>query len=80
MASAVEWVYSAGTSWAPLDQYTQSMIEALFSRNAASWVHSSPSFGNQPVFIDTAELILMYSGCAYTIARRMVPNRSSKRR
>ena len=68
--ASVEWVYNAGSAWTPLDQYTQTSIEALWSRNAASWIQNCPSFGGASVFIDTTRLILMWSGYAYTIARR----------
>lgn len=68
--AAIEWVYNAGSAWAPLDRYTQQTIEALWSQNGASWIQSSPSFGGHSVFIDTSQLILMCSGYSYTIARR----------
>ncbi|KAI8138115.1 hypothetical protein BJV82DRAFT_632649 [Fennellomyces sp. T-0311] len=68
--ATVQWVYSAGSSWAPLDQYTQQSIEALWSHNACCWLNSSPSFGGHAVFIDTSELTITCSGYAYTIARR----------
>ncbi|ORY96342.1 hypothetical protein BCR43DRAFT_418181, partial [Syncephalastrum racemosum] len=63
-----EWVYNAGSSWAPLDQYTQSKIESLWFSHGACWI-ASPSFGGTTVYVDTADLILMCSGYAYTIAR-----------
>lgn len=76
--SGFEWVYNAGSSWAPLDQYTQHTIERLWSCNGASWV-SSPSFGGQQIYIDTSEMSLVISGYSYTIARRQ-PRRQQQTR
>ncbi|KAI9256654.1 hypothetical protein BDA99DRAFT_516992 [Phascolomyces articulosus] len=76
----VQWVYTSGSNWTPLDQYTQQSIEVLWCQNACSWIHSSPSFGGQAVFVDAAELTITHCGCAYTIARRYEKQRTYNRR
>ena len=76
----VQWVYSSGSNWTPLDQYTQQSIEALWSQNSCSWIYSSPSFGGQAVFVDAADLTITHSGYAYTIARRYEKQRIYHRR
>ncbi|KAI9315702.1 hypothetical protein BX666DRAFT_1958282, partial [Dichotomocladium elegans] len=70
MNDTIEWVYNAGSSWAPLDSYTQQTIEVLWSQNGATWIQSSPSFGGNSIFIDTSQLILTCSGHSFHIARR----------
>ncbi|KAI9321454.1 hypothetical protein BX666DRAFT_982446 [Dichotomocladium elegans] len=65
-----EWVYNAGSAWAPLDHYTQNAVETLWNRNSATWIQSSPTFSGHPVFIDTSRMILICGGYTYTIARR----------
>lgn len=65
---SVQWVYATGSSWVTLDQSAQSQIETLWKRDASNWINSSSFRG--PVYVDTSEMILMYAGYSYAIARR----------
>jgi hypothetical protein len=65
---AVQWVYANGSYWVTLDRNAQTQIETLWSRDASSWIDSTSFRG--PVYVDTSEMVLMYGGLSYVIARR----------
>lgn len=68
--AAVQWVYSSGQSWLSLDRQAQSQIEKLWSMDQANWILSDAFSG--PVYVDTTQMLLMYEGYSYTIARRQI--------
>lgn len=61
------WLYSAGQSWRCLDETAQGQIERLWRCNQANWI-TSESFPG-PVFVDTAQMVLIHKGAFYAIAR-----------
>lgn len=63
----VQWVYSSGQKWVSLDNQAQVQIEKLWTRDQANWVISDAFSG--PVYVDTSQMILLYEGFSYTIAR-----------
>lgn len=63
----VQWVYSSGQKWVSLDSQAQAQIEKLWSMDQANWVISDAFCG--PVYVDTSQMILVYEGYSYTIAR-----------
>ncbi|KAI9362745.1 hypothetical protein BD770DRAFT_381687 [Pilaira anomala] len=65
---AVQWVYANGSTWVTLDVNAQYQIETLWTRDASSWIDSASFRG--PVYVDTSEMVLMFGGLSYTIARR----------
>lgn len=67
---AIQWVYSSGQKWVSLDTQAQSQIEKLWNNDQANWV-TSDSFSG-PVFVDTTQMLLVYEGYSYTIARCFV--------
>ncbi|KAF7730657.1 hypothetical protein EC973_001606 [Apophysomyces ossiformis] len=66
--STIRWVYASGSQWVVFDTESQQHLEVLWSRESASWI-TSRSFGNQDVYVDTSEMLLMYGGYTYPIAR-----------
>ncbi|EIE80609.1 hypothetical protein RO3G_05314 [Rhizopus delemar RA 99-880] len=64
------WLYSAGQSWRCLDETAQGQIERLWRCNQANWI-TSESFPG-PVFVDTAQMVLIHKGAFYAIARNDV--------
>lgn len=65
--ATVQWVYSSGQNWVSLDRKAQSQIEKLWSMDQANWVISESFPG--PVYVDTTQMLLLYEGYSYTIAR-----------
>lgn len=64
-----EWVYATGSAWVSFDSATQGMIEALWTRDTATWINSRTFPG--PIYVDTSEMTAMYNSYSYTIARRV---------
>lgn len=65
---SIQWVYATGSSWITLDQAAQIQIESLWKHDASNWVVSSWFQG--PVYVNTSEMVLMFAGYSYAIARR----------
>ncbi|KAI9261867.1 hypothetical protein EDC94DRAFT_561811 [Helicostylum pulchrum] len=65
---AAQWVYANGSTWVTLDRNAQFQIETLWTRDASSWIASDSFRG--PVYVDTSEMVLMFAGLSYVIARR----------
>lgn len=68
MPVVVEWLYANGSAWVLLDPDTQVVIESLWIRDQAAWIHSQ-SF-NGPIYVDTTAMSITYGAYYYTIARR----------
>ncbi|KAI7886875.1 uncharacterized protein EV154DRAFT_389073, partial [Mucor mucedo] len=62
------WVYASGSAWISFDDQTQKVIEELWARDQATWIHSQ-MFPGGPLFVDTTEMIITFGSYSYTIAR-----------
>lgn len=67
----VQWLYANGSCWLPLDRIAQRDIEVLWKRNASYWIRCPSLSKTDSIYVDISEMVMIYNGYAYTIARSM---------
>lgn len=68
--ACVQWVYANGSCWVAVDKIAQKQIECLWNTNGSDYITCTSLSPTGVVYVDIPQMVMLYNGYAYTIARR----------
>ncbi|KAI8886855.1 hypothetical protein K501DRAFT_243463 [Backusella circina FSU 941] len=63
----VQWYYSNGCSWIPLEKHTQNILESLWAINSSTFIQSDDF--KDVVYVNMTNMCIVHKNSSYTIAR-----------